>query len=436
MNDKRLKAWVRKSHRTKHLHPDKQKWEVIWTDPEADRPYKQRTKGGFTSKAAAQAWATDFLDRARNGTYTDPKRADVTFREVADEWLAAQHFDRRHTANGYRRIIEGDNDLMSTFGNLPIGDITYGGVLRYIKSASASLAAQTVRHRFYVLRMVLDYAVHNRLIPVNVARNVPPRTLPSVKRMKVREENRYPLTSSETERIIEGMPEPYDVFTRLTADSWMRPEETAALRLRDVDLEEGMVMVRTVLVEVQGELFREEATKTHHSRRDIYLETRTLNALSAYIEEHRRRAAIWLDERGLDNPGEDLPLFVGSMVGGRTTDPVIERLDYSKPLRYSSVNGRYWRKALGAAGVPVIRFYELRHAGISRHVANIGQPGALTLKEIQERAGHSSAVMTLDRYARSPRRDVNKYRAALDAAAFHTDAANVTPIDAKRTKTG
>ena len=121
-------------------------------------------------------------------------------------------------------------------------------------------------------------------------------------------------------------------------------------------------------------------------------------------------------------------MFVGSAVGGRTSDPVIDRLDYSKLLRYSALNGRYWQNALVQAQVPRIRFYELRHAGISRHVAAIGQPGALSLKEIQERAGHSSAVMTLDRYAKSPRREVNKYRAALDAAEHVEMPDNVTSL--------
>ncbi|UMG92834.1 tyrosine-type recombinase/integrase [Nocardioides sp. TF02-7] len=427
------KAWVRKSHRTKHLHPSKQKWEVIWEDPEHDRkPYTERTKGGFTSKAAAEEWAKDHRERTRSGAYTDPTRAEVTFRTLAEEWLAAQHFDRRHTANGYRRIIEGNNDLMDTFGDTPIGEITYAAVLRYIKDASSRLAAQTVRHRFYVLRTVLDYAVHNRHLPTNVARSVPPRTLPSVKRMKAHEEKRYPLTLTETERIIAAMPYPHDVFTRLVADSWMRPEEATGLRLRDVDLDDGFVRVRTVIVEVQGELFREEATKTAHSSRDIDLSTPTLDALEAYIRDHKRRAARFFTEHPEhEHPGEDLPLFVGSSVGGAHGRPLIDRLDYSKPLRYSSLD-RYWKRALKEADVPHMRFYELRHAGISRHVARIGQDGALTLKEIQERAGHGSATMTLDRYARSSRRDGDKRRAALDAAAVVETATNVTPLARRR----
>lgn len=187
------------------------------------------------------------------------------------------------------------------------------------------------------------------------------------------------------------------MFTRLVADSWMRPEEATGLRLRDVHVADGFVEVRTVIVDVQGELFREEATKTAHSSRDIDLSTTTLDVLERYVADHHKRAAKWFAQHPEhEQPGHDLPLSVGSVVGGAHNRSLSDRLDFSKLLRYSSID-RYWKAALKEAGVPHMRFYELRHAGISRHVDRIGQPGALTLKEVQERAGHSSAVMTLDR---------------------------------------
>jgi hypothetical protein len=64
-------------------------------------------------------------------------------------------------------------------------------------------------------------------------------------------------------------------------------------------------------------LFREEATKTAHSSRDIDLESRTIADLVAYVEQHRKRAATWFAEHPEHiHPGDDLPLFVGSAVGG------------------------------------------------------------------------------------------------------------------------
>jgi integrase len=435
MNDNRLKAWVRKSYRTKDLHPSKQRWEVIWTDPHANPPYKQRTKGGFPNKSSAQAWANDFLREARNGTYTDPDKAEVTFRDLAQEWMEHQSFKRLNTASHYRRIIEGNNDLMRTFGDMPIGEITYTAVLRYIKQASDKLGPQTLRHRFYVLRTVLDFAVDTKRLPVNVAQLVKPNTLPSVRKMEDHEERRYPLTLAETERIIAALPHPYDMFTRLVAYTGMRPEEATGLRLRDVDLDDEVVKVRGVIVESQRELIREEATKTKQSRRDVGLDSRTYNALSLYVADHKRRAATWFTHHPEHtHPGEDLPLFVGIAVGGDGGRSVLDRLDYSQPMRYGSL-AKHWRRALGQAEVPRIRFYELRHADVSRHVDRLGQDGALTLTEIQERYGHNSAKMTLDRYARASKRDKTKHRSALDGAVAPAAPDNVTPISSKRTGT-
>jgi hypothetical protein len=222
MSKQKPRAWVRVSHRTKDLHPSKQRWEVIYSEP----GQKQRTKGGFPTKGAAEDWADDFLSKTRHGqSWIDPKQADITFRDMAKLWFNSQHFDRSQTAHGYRRIIQGSNDLMTTFGHVPIGAITNEAVASYIKTSATTKAAQTVRHRFYVLRTVLDFAVFNQRLHINPARSISPKSLPSPKKMHVQEEQRYPLTTAETESIIAVMPEPYDVLTRLVAYTGMRPEE-------------------------------------------------------------------------------------------------------------------------------------------------------------------------------------------------------------------
>lgn len=428
------KAWVRESARSRKekRRPEDKLWEVIYEDPTQN--FKQRTKGGFKgNKKAAQAWANEHRASTSRGEYVDPAKGSVTFRVLAAEWFAAQSFERRHTASGYRRIINGNNHLMRTFGEAQIADITPAAVQTYVKDVATAKAAQTVRHQFYTLRMVLDFAVENDRLLVNPARRINTRRLPSVRKMHVHEEERYPLTVAETERIIAAMPEPYDVFTRLVAYTGIRPEEAVGLTVADVDTHEGTVHVRAVVIETDDGLFREEFTKTNKSRRHIDLDSRTLAAITDYIRQHRQRALRWFDEHPEhEHPGEALPLFVGLGVGGRTALPDIERLDFSKPMRYSSFNKRHWRKARKLAGVPAsVRFYDLRHADVSRHVDRLGQEGAFTLKEIQERYGHSSAVMTLDRYAHSGKPDRAARRRALDAALVHDDS-NVTPISAKR----
>lgn len=133
------------------------------------------------------------------------------------------------------------------------------------------------------------------------------------------------------------------------------------------------------------------------------------------------------------NKLHELPLFVGLKEGRAYGKPDIERLDfvhqdhnetgepvgqpYAKPIRHSNFYNKYWRAATRAAGVPdSVRFYDLRHAGISLHVNRLGKDDALSLPEIQERAGHASKVMTFDRYSHAPKRDTDRIRRALSAA--------------------
>ena len=54
--------------------------------------------------------------------------------------------------------------------------------------------------------------------------------------------------------------------------------------------------------------------------------------------------------------------------------------------------------------------------------------GKLGIKEISERVGHSSAVMTLDRYAHAPTDAHDRVPSALDAMAAPAPKTNVIPI--------
>lgn len=431
--DKRLKAWVRRSHRTKDLHPSKQKWEVLWTDP--DRAYRKRTKGGFTSKSAAQGWAADFLDRARRGDWIDPERARATFRAVADQWHASQNYERERTRYNHHHMINGNNALMRTFGDTPIGDITASAISTYVKETRGTRAAQTVRHQFYALRMVLDYAVANDMLLVNPARRVDMRRLPRPANMAEHERKRDRLTNPDVDRIVAALPEPYDMYVLLLAATGMRPEEACGLTLAAVDTDEHTVSVHEVVVEVNGRIIREPNTKTPKSERVIDLDPYAGTALAAYVAEHTKRAARWFAEHPEHtHPGNDLPLFVGTEVGRLNEKSPLERLDYSKPMRHSGFYKRYWRRTCRAVGLPdSVRVYDLRHY----HASTLLDAG-MSIKDVQERLGHANATMTLDRYWHSRTDDEarRQRRAAVTAAMGRNGLDNVADIASRRASRG
>jgi len=427
----KAKAWTRRDPRTKKLHPRDQRWQVQYIDPETA---KARTKGGFSTKDAATTWRNDFLNAAHQGNWIDPAKGAATFREFALEWHAVQHFDKANTANGYKRIIEGERSLLNIrFGNTPLNDISHEAITRWVKDCAERRSPTTVRNNFYVLRKVLDYAVDTGRISRDPSRNI--KNLPSVKKAQHAEEDRYPLTVQEVERIIDALPQPWDLYTRLVARTGMRPEEAAALRLSDLDLENGHVKIRGVIVDLHGEQHREERAKNDHSRRTIDLDDDTTQKLSRYTTQHRKNAArFFTSHPDHKHPGDDLPLFAG-VERRRRANPgqpsELERFNFSRPMRHKTFYSRHWKRAVKAAGLPeTLRFYDLRHLHASMLVDRLGQPGALTLKEVQDRLGHASAVMTLDRYAHSQATERDRKRKALgDMFAADPDAAtNVTQL--------
>jgi integrase len=160
-----------------------------------------------------------------------------------------------------------------------------------------------------------------------------------------------------------------------------------------------------------------------------------IERLTSYLTSHRARALRWFTEHpDHPHPGDDLPLFVGVGEGrahGRTD---LNRLDYSRAFQHGVFYRNHWRAACDAAGVPAtVTFYDLRHFHISANVAALGKDGALTLAEIQQRAGHASKVMTLDRYSHTKKLDHDTQRAGLDALAILVPLSvdNVTRLHSK-----
>src|SRR3954452_12406926 len=63
------------------------------------------------------------------------------------------------------------------------------------------------------------------------------------------------------------------------------------------------------------------------------------------------------------------------------------------PMRRSNFRRRIWLPAVAQAGLDGLRFHDLRHTAVALGIAQ----GAHR-KAIQERMGHSSIQVTLDRY--------------------------------------
>jgi len=132
----------------------------------------------------------------------------------------------------------------------------------------------------------------------------------------------------------------------------------------DIDLAGARLFVRRQLLRVrdgQRYVVRETPLKTRHSRRPVDLSPAVVEALLAHPAG--------------DDPERD---FVFRGPGG--------------PLTPDSVDSAF-KRHLTLAGLPEIRFHDLRHTHASLLIAAGVHP-----KAIQTRLGHSSITVTIDRY--------------------------------------
>jgi integrase len=156
----------------------------------------------------------------------------------------------------------------------------------------------------------------------------------------------------------------------------LRQGEALGLKWSDIDLDSGTLRVNRQLQRVRrdgkkpGRLVFSEPKNA--SRRTVGLPQRAGSALKS----HRKRQ---LEEKLVSTSYHDQGLVFASSEG--------------KPLDAQNVVNRYYKPLLKHAGLPPIRFHDLRHSCLSL-LAQRGEP----IRDLQALAGHASAAFTLQRY--------------------------------------
>lgn len=232
-----------------------------------------------------------------------------------------------------------------------------------LRLRSEGLSSTTVRSVVITLRMALRQAVDDGLVPRNVARSV---ELPEPDRTEGRS-----LTIPQARRLLahlEGHPlRPLVVVALATG---LRQGELLGLRWSDVDLGAGQLAVSSALRPIPP-AFRAEGDprlqrvepKTDHGYRAVPLPPFAVEALTAH-----RDALATAPVQSI----EDLvfPSTRGTPLDGRN---VTRRL----------------QDELRAAGLPVLRFHDLRHT-----TASLLHAMGVPRDDVTAILGHGSAAMT------------------------------------------
>lgn len=303
-----------------------------------------------------------------------------TVEEFMHRWMrdVIEVRNKPRTIRTYRYVVE--QHIVPQVGRLPLSKLTAEHVQRILANASRQdLSPRTVAFIRNVLKTALAQAKTWHLVVENVAALVEP---PRVERYEA-----TVLTPDEARRLLaatEG--EPLAPLFHLALLLGLRQGELLGLRWSDVDLD-GRTLKVEQTASVTGGKVVIGTPKTAGSRRTVPL-TATLVAL---LRQHRIDQLKQRWDAG--KAWEDYDLVFPAQTG--------------RPLNQSMVR-KTLERSLERAGLPHIRFHDLRHACASL-LASEGVP--LTI--VAAILGHSGTRMT-QHYSRAYETGVREAIEALE----------------------
>ena len=287
----------------------------------------------------------------------------MTLGEWLDIWLkeCAEPSVRPSTYKGYRGYAE--RNIKSSLGSKQISKVTAADVQTLYRKLQqegsvdgGALSPATVRRIHGVLHQALNVAVDRHLIVKNPTDDVTlPKKVTAAKTI---------LNDKQLERFMEAIKtdKHWHDFFYLEITTGLRRGELCGLMWTDFDAAKGTLTVRRTLHNKEGGGYYVGETKTGAGRRIIKLPPSTVQLLS---ERKRTSISRWI----FPNPIHP-------------EDPIMPNSGYTR-----------MKKLLAEAGLPDMRFHDLRHT-FATHALTSGVD-AKTLSGI---LGHTKTSFTLDTY--------------------------------------
>ena len=345
----------------------------------------------FARKVDAQRWLDEVTASVVTGQYVAPAAGKITLREYAEHWRTVQAH-RPSTVEQVARHLK--LHVYPTLGDRPLASILPSDLKGLVAKLSVTLAPATVSVIYRHLSAVFKAAVGDRRIASSPCVGV---SVPRPRKVRV-----VPVETPAIHKLTAAMPERWRAAVTLAAGTGMRQGEVFGLTVDRIDFLRRRVVVDRQLVILAGREPYLGAPKTDSSDRIIPLPQVVVDALAAHL------AAF--------PPGPDGLVF--TTASGR-------------PVRRSNW-GDVWRPAVASAGLPGFVFHGLRH-----YYASLLIRHGESVKSVQDRLGHKSAVETLDTYSHLWPDSDDRTREAVDVV-LGTAAASPpgTPADSLRTAAG
>jgi integrase len=341
----------------------------------------------FATKTEAAVWVD--LQRADQvrAVWKAPRRRESspTVGEYVDRWITEHPSARASTKELYSSLLR--NCITPTLGRVPVAELTPERVRNWHYELGERLAADAQARReavqargrdvspvtvsdgrarqaqaYRLLRAAMATAVADHVIDEQPCRIVgagtPRRALGRVPDVADRL-----LSPDQVSGVADAMPARYRALVLAAAWSGLRQGELLALTRGDLDLDSvpATVRVRRGVRRSDNGTIAVDLPKTQASVRVVSLPAPLATALAGHLQEF---------------VAEDADALVFTTASG--TNPARSNLNTT------------FRRALESAGVPPVRFHDLRH------VAQVfaAEAGA-TLPELMARLGHASPAAAM-----------------------------------------
>ena len=301
------------------------------------------------------------LDVSKAGAYTVSSWMKMWYEVYAEPRI------RPNTKAYYTTYIE--NHIIPGIGSVPLEKLTTIQIQRFYNNLQKSgrvqrknfpelrdksLSPRVVRGVHTLLHNCLEQAVAERLILTNPAQGC---KLPQLekKEMKILPQEKIGMYLAEAER--RGLLAAF--YLELTTG--LRRGELLGLKWTDVDLDRGVLKIQRAISRQNGKVV-EAPLKTKNAYRTLPLSADAIDVLK--MQKCKIRNSEWV--------------FPSPTGGPMSPDSVLHML----------------QRVLKRAGVPRIRFHDLRHT-----FATMALQNGVDIKTVSSMLGHYSAGFTLDTYA-------------------------------------
>jgi integrase len=335
------------------------RWEARVTLPGG----KRKSFYAKTRQEVARRLAEVLRDRDRGLPIVGERQTTAQF---LTSWLGiVQSTIGLGTWKTYEEIVR--LHLVPTLGAVPLGKLTPQHVQTlYAQKLDAGLSTTTVHHIHAVLHRALESAVALDLVVRNVADRV---TAPRMRRHEMEV-----LSPEQSKIFLEAIADdPLEALYMLALTTGMRQGELLGLKWRDIDLDAGWLHIHATVRKLRGN-FIFAAPKTKRSRRGVALTALAIEALRHHRNRQTQKRAV------VGAAWQENDLVFPDATG--------------RPMDGKYMLKHCFRPLLRRAGLPPIRFHDLRHTAATLLLGQGIHP-----KVVAEMLGHTTITITLDTYS-------------------------------------